>query len=124
MKTQNDAMNEDTYEALLAEIDTLQKKGEATLTAQELSALRELALKAQTYEEQHYPVPAPKTLVGMIELRLYEMKLRQRDAAKLLGVREAKLSLILSGKQKPDLAFLKAVHKHLSIPADFILAAA
>ncbi len=52
---------------------------------------------------------------------MYEMKLKQHELAKKLGVSNAKLSLVLNGKQKPDLLFIKAVHTKLNVDADFIL---
>ena len=96
-------------------------KGEANLTNQEVNRLRTLALETQAYEKSIYSIPAPSTLAGMIELRMYEMKPRQKDLAKTLQVSDTKLSMILSGKQKPDVPFLKALYRDLDIPADFIL---
>ena len=49
------------------------------------------------------------------------MKLRQKDLAKTLGVSNTKLSLILNGKQKPDIQFIKAIHAKLNVSADFIM---
>jgi hypothetical protein len=36
---------------------------------------------------------------------------------------DAKLSLIMSGKQRPDISYLKAVHKELQIDANVLLEA-
>jgi HTH-type transcriptional regulator/antitoxin HigA len=41
---------------------------------------------------------------------MYELRLNQAGMAKQLGVSMAKLSLILDNRQKPDVAFLKAIH--------------
>lgn len=57
----------------------------------------------------------------MIELKMYERKIKQAQLAKKLKLSEAKLSLILNGKQKPDVTFLKGIRKELKIDADFIL---
>ena len=57
----------------------------------------------------------------MIEMRMFEMKLRQSDLAQKLNMSDAKLSLIMNGKQKPGVDFLKAVHTQLNIDANFIL---
>ena len=65
--------------------------------------------------------PPPTTLEGMIELKMYERKLKQKELAKLLGLSEPKLSQILSGKRPPDVAFLKAAHQKLEIDASFLL---
>lgn len=114
-------LSEKQHESVMSEILTLMNKGESNLTDQEADQLRNLALKAQEYEKSIYQIPAPTTLEGMIELRMYEKKLRQKDLAKTLNVSDTKLSLILSGKQKPDVPFLKALYFQLEIPADFIL---
>jgi HTH-type transcriptional regulator / antitoxin HigA len=113
--------HEREYNATMKKIDALMKKGEAHLTDKEADELRMLSLAAQAYEKSIYTIPAPKTLEGLIELKMYEQKLRQKELAKLLGVGEPKLSLIMSKKRKPDVAFLKAVHKFLGIDGNLLL---
>jgi len=54
-------------------------------------------------------------------MRMFEMKLKQNELARKLKVSDAKLSLIMNGKQKPGVDFLKAVHSELNIDAEFIL---
>ena len=44
-----------------------------------------------------------------------------KDLARKLNISDAKLSLIMNGKQKPDVDFLKAVHTQLHVDAEFIL---
>lgn len=113
--------NDQEHAALLAQVDVLMQKGEQNVTAEESEEIRQMGLALQQYETETYPVPAPKTLEGMIELRMYEMRLRQKDLADTLGISPAKLSMILNGKQKPDIAFIKAVYQKLNVPAEFIL---
>lgn len=109
------------YRSVMAKIDGLMAKGSGNVSAEELAEIRRLALLAQGYEKKVYVVEAPSTLSGMIEMRMFEMKLRQVDLAKKLRVSPAKLSLILSGKQRADVEFLKAVHTELKVDANFIL---
>jgi len=109
------------YEATMGRIDELMKKGEANLTKREADEIRKLALEAQQYEKNMYSIPAPKTIQGIIELRMYELKLTQSKLAKILGVTDAKLSQILNGKRDPDVRFLKAVHEKLKVDATFLL---
>ena len=71
--------NEKEYNAAMDKIDALMKKGEAGLTEIESEALRLLAVAAQTYEKTIYSIPAPKTLKGLIELKMYERKLKQKS---------------------------------------------
>lgn len=113
--------NEKDYNATMKKIDALMKKREANLTNKEAEALRILALAAQGYEKSMYTIPAPKTLEGLIELKMYERKLKQKELARLLGIREPKLSQIMSKKRKPDVAFLKAAHKLLGIDGNVLL---
>jgi HTH-type transcriptional regulator/antitoxin HigA len=54
---------------------------------------------------------------------MFVMRLNQSYAAKLLGVSDAKFSMIMNGKQKPDIYFIKAVHDKLQVNAEQILQA-
>jgi HTH-type transcriptional regulator/antitoxin HigA len=112
---------EKDYNASMKKIDALMKKGENSLTAKEAKELRTLAVAAQAYEKSIYTIPAPKTLEGLIELKMYERKLKQKELAKLLGIGEPKLSQIMSRKRKADVAFLKAAHAHLGIDGNMLL---
>jgi HTH-type transcriptional regulator/antitoxin HigA len=47
--------------------------------------------------------------------------LKQHYTARLLGVSEAKLSLIMSGKQKPGIYFIKAMYEKLKLEAKEML---
>ncbi len=113
--------NEADYSEVMAKIDSLMSKGSDNVLREELIEIRQLALAAQQYEQQKYKISAPKTLTGMIEMRMYEMRLKRKDLAKKLKISDAKLSLIMNGKQRPDLDFLKAVHTELNVDAEFIL---
>jgi len=110
------------YNAVMARIDSLMAKGSENVSKEELAEIRNLALRAQAYEQEKYTIEPPQTLVGMIEMRMYEMKLKQKDLAKKLHVSTTKLSLIMNGKQRADVEFLKSVHTELNVDAEFILA--
>jgi HTH-type transcriptional regulator / antitoxin HigA len=105
----------------MQKVDALMKKGEAGITNKEAQKLKELAVSAQAYERSIYSVPTPKTLEGLIELKMYERKLKQKELAQLLGIGEPKLSQIMSRKRKPDVAFLKAAHEYLGIDGNILL---
>lgn len=113
--------NKKEYDGLMARIDVLMKKGEKKLTEKEAQELKSMASAARNYEKRIYIISAPKTIEGMIELKMYERKLKQKDLAKVMGLGEAKLSQILNGKRPPDVAFLKAAHQKLGIDAEFLL---
>ena len=102
-------------------IDVLMNKGSEHVTKSELNEIRELALLAQRYEKQTMQIKPPSTLAGIIEMKMYEMHLKQTDIAHKLQVSNTKLSMIMHGKQKPDVAFLKSVHEQLYVDANLLL---
>jgi len=114
-------INEADYNLIMSKIDGLMAKGSDKVSKRELAEIRSLAQAAQAYEQSKYSIDAPTSLIGMIEMKQFEMKIKQNELAKKLKVSDAKLSLIMNGKQRPDIDFLKAVHSELSIDAEFIL---
>ncbi len=113
--------NETEYKKIMDKIDALMAKGSKNVSKKELTELRKLASSAQKYEQDKFVIPAPTTLEGIIEMKMFELKLKQKDLARKLQVSDTKLSLIMNGKQKPDIHFLKALQKHLNISGDFLL---
>lgn len=98
-----------------------QKGGFAFLTARQQAALDGYTKTVRAYEDMHYPVPMPQTLQGLIELKMYEKKLKQKELAKLLHVTDTKLSAIMHRKRKPNLLFMKAMHEKLGIDGNLLL---
>lgn len=82
---------------------------------------RALAEAIQSYEQAHIPFPKPTTLVGMIELKMYERRLKQKDLAQLLNVETSRISELLNGKRKLTLDLAKQLHEKLGIDGNFIL---
>ena len=115
--------NKEVYQLTMKEIDALMKKGEENLSQKELERLRILAEAAENYEDTYEPLPIPSSLPEMIRMKMFQLRLKQHYTARLLGVSEAKLSLIMSGKQKPDIYFVKALHEKLNLDANQILQA-
>lgn len=122
-KKVNDILSDEEYNAVMQQIDTLMGKGSTHLTKREMATVRRLAMKAQAYEQKTFAVDPPTTLAGIIEMRMYDLRLKQTQLAQKLNISDAKLSLIMSGKQRPDVAFLKTVHKELNIDANLLLEA-
>jgi len=115
--------SEPEYDTVMAKIDELMAKGSKNVTKDELAEIRRLALLAQAYEQKKYIIELPSTFAGLIEMKMYEQGLKQTELAKKLHVSDTKLSLIMSGKQKPDVLFLKAVHHELHVDANLLLEA-
>ncbi len=72
------------------------------------------------YEEAVFPFK-PDNLKEMIELRMYQRKLKQKDVAKLIGTTPSRISEILNGKRRLTLDIAKGLHKFLNIDAELIL---
>lgn len=56
------------------------------------------------------------------KIRLSELGLTQRDAAKMLGVSESLLSSILTGFKNPTVEFRTRAAKVFNTPEDFLFA--
>ena len=101
-----------TLDNLIAEMaDDVEKQNQARLLAEAI----------QEYEKEYVSFPMPTTLVGMIELKMYEMKLKRKDLADILGIETSRMSEYLNGKRKINLEFAKKVHEKLGIDGNFIL---
>jgi len=99
-------------------LETLTNKGKLTkIQANELDSISE---EIATYEEEKYPFKAD-TLKEMIELRMYQRKLKQKDLAKLLETTPSRISEIINGKRGLTIQLAKNLYKKLNIDADLIL---
>jgi antitoxin component HigA of HigAB toxin-antitoxin module len=81
----------------------------------------EVAKAIQDYEKKFYPLPKPETVIEMVELKMYERKITQKQLSALLEITTDKLSQILTGKRQPDVTFLKAVYLKLGVDPGFLL---
>ncbi len=108
--------NEKDYNAALEYFETI-------IDAKEKSAeadLREvMSILIEKYEEEKYPIDLP-TPVDAIRFRMEQMNLNQSDLIPFIGSK-AKASEILSGKRELTLKMVRALHKHLGIPAEILL---
>lgn len=114
-------LSEEAYNLTMDEIDQLMKIGENNLSEQQIKRLESLSEAAEFYEDFHHPLPSLSTIPDVIKSRLVQMGINQTYAAVLLGISSAKLSLIMKGKQKPDIYFIKALHEKLDVDADLLL---
>jgi HTH-type transcriptional regulator/antitoxin HigA len=111
-----------TYPKALARMEELLKQvgNETDPTSPEFQELDELSDQIADYEEHHFPFE-PTNLKEMIELRMYQRKLKQKDLARLLGTSPSRISEILNGKRKLTFDLAKALHDKLNIDAELIL---
>ncbi|WP_246169117.1 helix-turn-helix domain-containing protein [Rudanella paleaurantiibacter] len=121
---------EQDYQALMSRIEGFLQKateggGFTALSPEEGDELHRLSLLAEAYEDSipimPLPVPPPKNLVDILEHKMYEQRMKQRDLARLLNVSEARLSDVLSGKRKPNLDLAKRIHLRLGVDAETVL---
>ena len=52
---------------------------------------------------------------------MFELNIKQKQLAKLIGVSETRISEILNGKRKLNFELAKKLHSKLNIDADFLL---
>ncbi|MBD2753972.1 helix-turn-helix domain-containing protein [Spirosoma validum] len=112
-------LNEADYKQAFADFDALlARMGD---DSQLQNQARTLAEALQRYEQTTMSFPKPTTLTGMIEWKMYEMKLKQKDLAQLLGVETSRVSEVLNGKRRITLDLAKRLHEKLGIDGNFIL---
>ena len=111
--------DETDYKQAFADFDALSAQmGEDPQLQQQA---RTLAEAIQTYEQATMSFPKPTTLASMIEWKMYEMKLKQKDLAQLLEIKPSRISEVLNGKRSVTLDLAKRLHEKLGIDGNFIL---
>lgn len=120
--------SEEEYLQVMDRVETYLSKSTAqggfhALTFSEKEELRHLSLLAEAWEDgiPLMPIRQPKTLVEMLELKMYERRLKQKDLAALLGVSATRLSEVMQGKRKVNMDLAKRLYAVLKIDAGFIL---
>lgn len=74
----------------------------------------------ESYEQEYFKIDYPD-LKEVIRLRMFELRLKQKDLSVLLGVSSTRVSEYLSGKRPITLEVAKSLHKKLNIDAEIIL---
>ncbi len=100
---------------------TTKKGGFDNLTKKESADLHKYTQTVNAYEEMHYTIPLPQTLQGLIGLKMFENKLKQKELAKMLNTTDTKLSEIMHNKRKPNISFLKAMQQVFNIDGNLLL---
>lgn len=113
--------NVDQLKQAFQELNTLITEGFSGNSEKE-TRFRELSTAIEQYEDQLQLMPLPPTTIaGMIELRMFERKLKQKELAQQLGITPTRLNEVLNGKRKVNMDLAKRLHKQLNISAEFIL---
>ena len=114
--------SEKQYQAAMARIEELlplvtEETPEDDIHSVELVLLSNLVAD---YDDAHYTIEAP-SLIDVLRLRMYEMKLSQKAMAELIGISASRLNEILTGKREPTLQIARAICINLSIDAAIVL---
>lgn len=92
------------------------------LSVQENKELKQLSLLAERYENEVQQImPLPVSVPALVRQKAQELNLTQSRLSELMGIEPAKLSLILNGRRKPDISFLKAAHQKLGLDGNLML---
>lgn len=84
-----------------------------------LDILEAVALLAHEYERKHFAIPRPDPIAA-IKQRMEQLNLSQKDVAPYFGG-ENRVSEVLSGKRSLTIKMIRALHRHLKIPAETLL---
>jgi antitoxin component HigA of HigAB toxin-antitoxin module len=115
------------YEGIMKMIEKFIQKatelgGFHMLSQEDDDQLHQLSTLANDYERKHLlPGSFTLSLNMLIQKRLEELKLNQASFAELINTSESKVSKIITGKQEPDVQFLKAIHNKLGIDGNVLL---
>ena len=104
------------HKAALARMDALMDAQAGSPEIDELSVLADLV---ESYEARHFPIELP-TPVEAIRFRMEQAGLEPRDLEPYIG-NLGRVEEVLSGKRPLTLAMIRALHKHLGIPAEVLI---
>jgi HTH-type transcriptional regulator / antitoxin HigA len=107
---------EDDYRAALARADKLMNAEAGTPEGDELE---HLAMVIEAYEDKHCPIELPDPIAA-IQFRMEQEGLSKKDLIPYIGS-SAKVSEVLAGKRDLTLPMIRALHKHLGIPAEVLI---
>lgn len=95
----------------------LTEKGK--LTVMQDKELEEISEEIAIYEEDNYPFEV-ESLKEMIELGMYQRKLKQKDLALILGTTPSRISEVLNGKRQLSFELAKGLYSKLNIDPNLI----
>ena len=120
--------SEGEYQQVMEKVEAYLEKatrggGFQSLPPAEQDDLHHLSLLAEAWEDgiPLMPIRQPKTLTEMLELKMYDRKLKQNLLPALLGVSATRLSEVMQGKRKVNMDLAKRLYQKLKISPAFIL---
>ena len=104
------------YEAAMARVEELFDAKPGTAKGDELELL---LLLVEKYEEKAFPIGLPDPIAA-IQFRMEQEGLSNKDLIPYIGS-SAKVSEVLSGKRDLTLSMIRALNRHLGIPAEVLI---
>ena len=110
------------HKATLRELDKLIAEGFEGNSQRE-AEFSKLAKAIEAFEDSIplMPIRVPETLPGMIQIKMAERGMKQKDMATYLGVSSARFSEFMTGKRRITIDLAKKLHERLEISPEFIL---
>jgi HTH-type transcriptional regulator/antitoxin HigA len=116
MNTLKVLRSEADYRAALARFEGLLKAAKGTRGYDERDVL---AVLIERYEDEHYPIDPPDPMEA-IKFRMEQAGLSRKDIEPYLGGK-SKVSEVFGGKRELTLSAIRALHRHLRIPAEVLI---
>ena len=124
MIIKNDAQYREHKEAMEVIIAKGTKLGDMELLSQsDKDEFIRLTDAIHEWEAAYHPLPGKVSslITDEIKKQMIDKKIKQKEAAKMLGISESRVSELLNGKRALNLNIAKRLRDFFGIPADFIL---
>ncbi len=104
------------YKAICQRIEELlpMTGNDTPVTDRSFIELKLISDLAADYDEEHYPMGKP-SLVGLIELRMYEMEISKDQLPALVGIDPLRIDAIMQNKDNPTTHEIALIGKKLTI---------
>ncbi|HWV33511.1 MAG TPA: hypothetical protein VN038_27845 [Dyadobacter sp.] len=112
--------NDEEHAALLEKVDVLMRIDSVNTTREERQHIRAMGEALMAYEKSIYEIPEPSSLEGILELRMYEMRIKHQDLAQTLGISQEELEMIMWEDKKADISLLNVIRGKLDISSEVI----
>lgn len=121
--------NEKQYKEYEAQVEGLIQKGTELgdmelLSEAEKTEFTMLSEALDEYGRAYHPLPGQMStlLANAILFKVKEKGLKQKDAAKMIGISATTFSDLLHGRRSLSFDIARSLHKVLGVPADVVLA--
>ena len=105
------------HRAALARIDRLM---DAEADTPESAELEVLAILAQRYEQESFPIDPPSP-IDAIRFRMEQMGYSQTDLARVLGSRSRASEIMTGSVKRLSIGMIRRLHDQWRIPADALI---